>query len=304
MPLGNAGVNFAKAAADSLEELGALGDVEADVPSSDGESGAELEVNQPGREDGTEGIFDDLKEEVATNPSDDGSGQVDVPGVGQVSIDELVAGYMKNTDYTQKTQQLAADRQKSEKAEKLIQLLEDDPLNTIRQLAQSQGLQVAQQGGDWNRVEQHANSDKNGRDFTNSDLDALTVQSQVKEALKEALASDPDLQAARQQAVNTKVSAAFKTLEDTNSVTLSESDRTLILQTASNMGSTDLQYVYWRLNQDLETKMAKRKQLVDGGSQTGIRTSGETDSVSDEDIKSFDDALAAALSELKLEDIT
>lgn len=62
----------------------------------------------------------------------------------QVPVREALSGYMRQADYTRKTQQIAADRQDIQFAQALRQGLERDPLGTLQALAQHYGL-VGQQ---------------------------------------------------------------------------------------------------------------------------------------------------------------
>lgn len=68
----------------------------------------------------------------------------------EVSVGELRQGYMRQGDYTQKTQSLAADRNAAEQYNALDKAFAADPLATLNQLAEAYGLdslQAAPQNG-------------------------------------------------------------------------------------------------------------------------------------------------------------
>ena len=58
----------------------------------------------------------------------------------EVTLEELLAGYSRTSDYTRKTQALAADRQRLAQAEALTAALAADPEGTLRMLAESYGI--------------------------------------------------------------------------------------------------------------------------------------------------------------------
>jgi hypothetical protein len=79
---------------------------------------------------------------------------VKVDGVEeQVTLEELQHGYQRQSDYTRKTQHVAAERDRLRQAEQIVTALESDPEGTLRTLAQSFELdlgQPASPSGDYN----------------------------------------------------------------------------------------------------------------------------------------------------------
>src|SRR5690606_22835815 len=51
-----------------------------------------------------------------------------------VSVSELKNGYLRQSDYTKKTQELAAEKEEVKNAIALWEAMRDDPVGTIRQL--------------------------------------------------------------------------------------------------------------------------------------------------------------------------
>ena len=55
----------------------------------------------------------------------------------QVTLEELQQGYQRQADYTRKTQEIAAERQRLQQAEAIVSALEYDPAGTLNTLANS-----------------------------------------------------------------------------------------------------------------------------------------------------------------------
>ena len=71
---------------------------------------------------------------------------VKVDGVEQqVSLDELRNGYQRQADYTRKTQELAAERERLAKGEAIVQALEADPEGAINALGNAFGVTLDNQ---------------------------------------------------------------------------------------------------------------------------------------------------------------
>lgn len=64
-------------------------------------------------------------------------------GGEQVSLNELQQGYLRQRDYTQKTQLLSSQRQQYEAATRLAEALQSDPRGTLVQLAAASGVDLA-----------------------------------------------------------------------------------------------------------------------------------------------------------------
>lgn len=87
-------------------------------------------VARGGYQGGTPGV------DQGGEPSFDIGGQ-------QVPLSELQRGYMRQSDYTQKTQSLATQRQQYEAASRLVEALQADPRSTLLQLAEAAGVDPA-----------------------------------------------------------------------------------------------------------------------------------------------------------------
>jgi hypothetical protein len=179
------------------------------------------------------GLFDDLVEQDEQPEGD--SFTVTVNGVEQeVALPELISGYMRQADYTQKTQDIAAREREAEKWLTLGRALEERPVETIRQLYTqiNQGQPIG--------VSKPISESPVDTSINNSpDVEAL-----IEARVAEALANDPRLVAIQKDSALAQINDIFDEIEKMYKVTLTESDKQLTLQTAQDMDTTDLKFVF------------------------------------------------------------
>ena len=78
---------------------------------------------------------------------------VTIDGVDhQVSLDEMRNGYQRQSDYTRKTQDLAAERERLAQGEAIVQALESDPRGAVSALADAFGVSMGNQNTDQNEL--------------------------------------------------------------------------------------------------------------------------------------------------------
>ncbi len=65
-----------------------------------------------------------------------------------VTLEDLQSGFMRQADYTRKTQEVAQQRQRLAHAESIANSLEADPEGTLRALAEAFGVGVGDEGFD------------------------------------------------------------------------------------------------------------------------------------------------------------
>lgn len=83
--------------------------------------------------------FGDTEPTVETTEST--SDKVTLSDGTQVTLDELERGYLRQSDYTKKTQDLSRQRQELAQAEQLLHALETDPQATLEALQRHLGIQ-------------------------------------------------------------------------------------------------------------------------------------------------------------------
>ena len=78
----------------------------------------------------------------STEPTETSGYTIKVDGEQQqVSLEELQNGYQRQADYTRKTQELAAERQRLQQAETIVSALEADPHGTLTALGNALGVE-------------------------------------------------------------------------------------------------------------------------------------------------------------------
>ncbi len=245
-----AGLSLKEAAAKAEAEL-ALSEESTEADTSVDSPLAAPEVEQPAVENTEEtGLFDSLRgEEASEDQPLAESYEVVVNGETQtVSLEELRSGYMRQADYTQKTQELATQRGEAERALTLVRALEEQPVETIKKLYQriNSGLPVTE------TVE--ANLTTQNSEPQDSPLD---VEALVEARVAEMLENDPRLQALQQERALDEVNAIFADIEEMYQVTLSLDDKQLVIEKAQEMGTTDLRFVFGGLmNEANQRKLA------------------------------------------------
>lgn len=105
-----------------------------------------------------------------------------------VTIDELLKGYQRQSDYTRKTQALAAERQQMEELAMLANALNTDPAGTIQLLQEAYGLTKAEatqmaeemdpEEARWQQVESFMQQQQNAQRQAMIDRDIANLKAQ------------------------------------------------------------------------------------------------------------------------------
>ena len=283
-----AGLSLKEAAVQAEADL-ALIDADDGAITPSAEADPVLKVEQPAVETETEdGLFDVLVDKDEQPEGDSFSVMVN----GQetlVSKDELTSGYMRQADYTQKTQELANLGREAEKALTLMKLLEEQPVETVRKLYQTinSGAPIA------GVVE--ANQITPSSEPTNAPVD---VEALVDARVAQILANDPNLvQIQTNQALET-ISHEFAEIEKMYNVTLSDSDKEQTLLAAQKYDTEDLKFVFGGL---MNQAAQKRDALVNAkNTATAVPTSADpvtTTPAVEQKFDSFRSAIEATIAE-------
>ena len=183
---------------------------------------------------------DELSMEVSEEPGDlytikiDGEEQ-------QVSLEELQNGYQRHSDYTRKTQEVAAERERLRQAEQIVYALESDPEGTLGTLAQSFGLEL---GG-------KSNSANEDYDWQEEDPSAQRIA-----ALEQRLAQSESRQ--RQEAIERQVLELQEHYGDFDS-------RELLNHALKHkIPNLEAAYTHWQFNDVKNTadKLSKEQEIV------------------------------------------
>ncbi len=203
------------------------------------------------------GLFSDIpSEEAESEQLETDSHEVTVNGeTFQVTLDELVNGYQRQADYTRGTQEIADMKKEYGKAITLWEALEGDYVGTVQTLMSRTGMkgQVAPK--------------------PEVDLEAL-----LDEKLAEKLANDPRLQQLENENSLRQLDVMFGEVErEFDLPSLTDADKQVILTKAQEWGSTDLNYVVYRLLQQQDKAKAVQKNVELVSSSKGRRSADEDD---------------------------
>lgn len=215
------------------------------VETDRGSEGQPTDVEPDEEED--VGLLDSLEEtlddgDVLEQPEGDSDTYV-VKGQS-VSLQELKDGYMRQDDYTKKTQELAEARKRLENAEALYNAIDERPVETIRRLAQQFNMGQPLLQGQKQAPKQ------------NQDVETL-----VQQKVQELLGQDPRLQQVEAQRAQEQVDAVFSSIEEDYGVTLNDRDRQRVLERADELGVQDeegLRLVFGGLLQEAQRRKALR----------------------------------------------
>ncbi len=189
----------------------ALGDALMDT-TQDSQNGSDLAGITAGSED-----FWNLQVDVET-----------VNGPQAVTIKELSDGYLRQADYTRKTQSLAEQRKHSERATDFLTAFEGDPAGFARSLAVQAGL--------IDEGDQPVKDIPNVKIPTQEELDT-----QINELVEERVKTDERVVSAEEANARIEIDAEFDRIADRYNVELKPDLRQNILEEAFKTGSSDLE---------------------------------------------------------------
>jgi hypothetical protein len=238
MTIDTVGLSFQDAAEAALSEES----VETDIPTET--ANVEPQVEQPIVEtEEKAGILDSLSEQ-AEQPVTDSGELYEVNGE-MVSLEQLRSGYMKDADYTQKTQEIAERERQAEKALTLLTLLEKRPVETVRKLYEQVNDGTPLTGQARTLTSNQPSEPQN----VPQDIDAL-----IDARVAEQLANDPRLQQLQQDAALNQVNDIFADIEKVYQVELTDADKQQVLITAQEMYTTDLRFIFGGLLNQAQEK--------------------------------------------------
>ena len=271
--------------AEAEAELSDTADSDETVISSDSES-----VSSDGKQSAVENtentsLFEGMDSEGTGNEQSQiaDSSLVNVNGK-QVSVSELRDGYMRQADYTQKTQDIAEKEREAEKALVLYQALQDKPQETARAL--------------WQRVSQGQEPTAEAEQASApTDINAL-VERQVQEKLN----ADPRLQALDQERALRQVNVSFDEIEKLYDLELDDEDKRYVLQKAQDAGTADLELVFGGLYQKKQMLDKQRQNVGESATSSSQHPEASPDKPVTEKFGSFRDAMDETLREEGLSD--
>jgi len=190
----------------------------------------------------TESVFGDLlqEEEAAPPPPDLWATEVELAGFERpVKLSEMRDGYLRQADYTRKTQALSAERktfeQDHEQALKLMDALAKDPAGTAAYLAVKTGVV------DGSQIDEA--KVRNLQDTWKPPPSREEIEADVERRVAEQVQQHPAILQAQQQVLIAQIDADFQRIEQKHSLKLSDRDRAAILKRAIDSQTSDLDLV-------------------------------------------------------------
>lgn len=193
-------------------------------------------------------LLDELEAQTDEAPGMDA--EITLPGHDKpVTQRELVDGYLRQSDYTQKTQELAETRKQLEAdnglANRLIEKLRDAPLETVAALAVEVGLLEAEQLDGVNLA---------GLDTEFRVPNPEQVQQQIKDGIDTAVEQHPLVVEAQQEVFKQKIKVEFGEIEKQIGKTLTDRDRNAVMQKALEIGTPRLDVAFATLMREADLR--------------------------------------------------
>lgn len=217
----------------------------------------EVEADRPQR---LADLVKETEQPEKDSPSVDFDSVIEVDGE-EMTIRDLYDRGLRMKDYTQKTQELADQRRELEKAEEVWNLLQDDPVATIAQLAlEAQLIDRSQfeavMAGRPQTQERSGILDQSQQ--SEVDIDAL-VAAKVEEVLQQ----NPQLEKVRREQRSAEVLSNLKALEGKYDLSLEDADRAAVLQMAVKDKEPNLEVVLLRMLRSIEASTEIRDRVKD-----------------------------------------
>lgn len=221
---------------------------------------------------------------------------VQIPGRAEpLTVAELRNGYLRQDDYTRKTQELAEMRRQLEESmtaedrgnAELWQAMQEDPIGTVRYLARHLGADDVEKSlTKLNQVE-----------F----VPAHQVDEIVKQRITQALAQHPEVQQARAARIQAAIDGGFAAVERKVGKPLSDSAKAKILNFAAENGISSIEVAFDALSARMGVRAPERQRLDKAKPQQRDRAVREGAPIrpSGDDVLDFDDSVKAAMAQLE-----
>lgn len=215
-------------------------------------------VDTPDNEQGIEGLDLAGLEELVTGDSD--SSPIDVTsqefldtivtvdtvtGPESVTVQELQKGFLRQADYTRKTQELADQRRAATEAVEFYETFRKDPQEFARAIAVRAGF-----------IEEGAEPIKQIE--VAKIPTAESIEELVEQRVQERLSSDPAIRDAKLAAARQAVSETFASIEAKYNTTLTKDQREAVIKEANKVGSTNLPLVFEAMVGRLRSQQSRR----------------------------------------------
>jgi hypothetical protein len=202
------------------------------------------------------------------------------------TVEELKAGYLRQGDYTRKTQAIADERKNLESADAFYTRFREDPSEFARQLAVEAGW--LESDARPVKVKEYAKVP------SPTEYDEM-VQEEVRKRLEEDPRIERDAMAQQRQLV----AEAFDSIEKKAGMSIPPDLRKSIVAEAVERGNTDLEMIFWARRAKALDKQQQASQIRKGApARPGQPHQSQTDpSAPPETVETLEDAYKQALAE-------
>jgi hypothetical protein len=223
-------------------------------------------------------------EEVAAPIDWDAEVEIEtVQGNQRVALKEMRNGYLRQADYTQKTQELARERELVADAVSFFGEFSKDPNTFARYLAVRAGLVTDTEAPQLEGVQL----------YTQADLEAA-VDAKVEERIKE----HPQVREAEITAQVAEVRRQFDVIEEQFKVDLTQDHKRMILQRAQKDQTANLPLVFQAMLYEASAMEQEKARLAGATTARPTRTPDEGDLSPPQKVESLEAAFALALEEV------
>lgn len=224
-------------------------------------------------------------------PSDEGVADLDqeitLPNGARATVRELWESGLRLEDYTRKTQEVAesrrafeaerskfdAEREQLEAARALRQALLDDPTSTVARMAVELGIIDEETARFAGRQRYNGDASKllpdTGKKTDEVDIEAL-IEQKAAEKFEEFMKNSPVAKEIEMSQARQQVDGIFGQIEQSYGTKLDQDDRKTILQASLDWDQDNLEYVYLRLNGELQKRQANKNRVKQGSANASV----------------------------------
>lgn len=193
----------------------------------------------------------------------------------EMTIRELYDRGLRMKDYTQKTQELADQRREMEKAVEVWDMLQEDAVGTIAQLALEAQL-IDRSQYEAVMAGRPQTQDRSG--LLESQENKVDIDALVAAKVEEVLRQNPQMQKVEREQRSTEILGSLKALESKYALELEDADRAAVLQMAVKEKEPNLEVVLLRMLRTIEVneEIRDRVKSVSSGKRKSTTPPRET----------------------------
>ena len=226
-----------------------------------------------------------------------------VLGDERVSLRQLVDERLMRKDYTQKTTEVAEQRRELEQlqadlaaAKELKDSLLDNPVATITEMALQLGIIDEDTAAYASRRRFNGDASellpkgKTPEGPKPEDIESL-VEQKAQAKLEELLQNNPAVKQLQMAEARAQVNTIFDQIQDAYGTELDLDDRRVLLQASLDLNEDNLEYVFLKLNSELQKQQAAKGRVRQGAATRSVRGAQPNDAdVVTEPPSTFDEA--------------